>query len=50
MDKTRQKNLSDKTHVVLTTKRNQDKFQKNKQYQGTVRMTRVFIDHRRSLK
>ena len=31
-------------------KGNQDEFQKNKQYQGTVRMTRIFTDYRRSLR
>jgi len=35
---------------VLTTKKNQDKFQKNKQNQSIVRTTRILVDHRRSLK
>ena len=50
MDETKQKYLSDKIRIVSTTKGNQDKFQKDKRYQGTVRTTRIFEDHRRSFK
>ena len=31
-------------------KRNQDKFQKNKQYRGIVRKTKILTDYRRSFK
>ena len=31
-------------------KRNQDKFQKDKQYQGIVRTTRILADHGRGLR
>ena len=42
--------LSNKTYIVLTMKRNQDEFQKNKQYWDIVKTTRIFTDHRESLK
>ena len=49
MNKTRQSYLLDKTHVVLTTKRNQDEFQKNEQYKGTIGTIRILVDHRQNL-
>jgi len=42
--------LSNETCVDLTMKRNQDKCQKNKQYWGPVGMTKIFTNHRRSLR
>jgi len=39
----------DETHIAVATRRNHNKFKKNKRYRGIVRTIRVFTDHGKSL-